>query len=74
MRTRFPQSLELDKDKHFIISTITANGKHWNAEPIDHKFEIQFMDKANNLYKQEIFGTVGSKYNISEPELIHKAQ
>jgi hypothetical protein len=73
MRTAFPQSLEVGKDKHFIISCATSSGKHWNTEAINHKFEIQFSDKANNLYKQVIYGTVGSRYHITDPELIKRA-
>jgi hypothetical protein len=73
IRTAFPQSLEVGKDKHFIISCATSSGNHWKTEAINHKIEIQFADKADNLYKQVIYGTVGSKFHITDPELIKRA-
>jgi hypothetical protein len=71
--TSFPQSLEIDKNKHFIISTKTINGQHWNTQPINHRFEIQYTDRVGNLYQQETYGIVGKKYHISDPALIKRA-
>lgn len=73
MKSIFSTTLEVGKNNSFTISTNTASGKHWNAELINHRFEIQFTDKYGNLYMQEVYGTLGSEYSITDPKLIKRA-
>lgn len=72
MKNPISTSLELEKNSSFKIKTTTANRKIWSSQQINHRFEIQYTDKAGNLYKQEVFGTVGQEYKISDPELINR--
>lgn len=74
IRTRFPDSFEVTKQGYFIISTVTKNGGKANTEIIEHSFEIEYFDKAQNVYQQNVYGTVGKKYNITEPKLIMRAK
>ena len=65
--TIFPPSLKVEKGGEFVISTLILKPSNTISHSLLIKIEIKYSDSADNLYSQEIYGTIRSNYNMTDP-------
>jgi hypothetical protein len=73
LSTRFPPSFEVKKGATFDISASLQKNESSYSGQINFRIEVKYTDQVGNLYSQEFYGTVGSKYLTTHPKLIQEA-